>query len=81
MISCGNYDYIEIVCLFKYPIEITLKSGEVVSGKALDTAKNSLSEECIKLLTQDSELLVVLDSIAKMKVTMENPHFQEVTFD
>ncbi|MCF7363644.1 MULTISPECIES: Rho-binding antiterminator [Vibrio] len=81
MISCGNYDYIEIVCLFKYSIEITLKSGEVVSGKALDTAKNSLGEECIKLLTQDSDLLVVLDSIAKMKVTMENPHFQEVAFD
>ena len=81
MISCGNYDYIEIVCLFKYSIEITLKSGEVVSGKALDTAKNSLGEECIKLLTQDSELLVVLDSIAKMKVTMDNPHFQEVAFD
>ncbi|PNH96008.1 Rho-binding antiterminator [Vibrio diazotrophicus] len=81
MISCGNYDYIEIVCLFKYPIEITLKSAEVVSGKALDTAKNSLGEECIKLLTQDSELLVVLDSIAKMKVTMDNPHFQEVAFD
>ncbi|CAM3094154.1 Rho-binding antiterminator [Vibrio diazotrophicus] len=81
MISCGNYDYIEIVCLFKYPIEITLKSREVVSGKALDTAKNSLGEECIKLLTQDSDVLVVLDSIAKMKVTMENPHFQEVAFD
>lgn len=81
MISCGNYDYIEIVCLFKYPIEITLKSGKIVSGKALDTAKNSLGEECIKLLTQDSDLLVVLDSIAKMKVTMENPHFQEVAFD
>lgn len=81
MISCGNYDYIEIVCLFKYSVEITLKSGEVVSGKALDTAKNSLGEECIKLLTQDSDLLVVLDSIAKMKVTMENPHFQEVAFD
>ncbi|MEI8658371.1 Rho-binding antiterminator [Vibrio sp. Hal054] len=81
MISCGNYDYIEIVCLFKYPIETTLKSGEVVSGKALDTAKNSLGEECIKLLTQDSDVLVVLDSVAKLKVTMENPHFQEVTFD
>ncbi|MGY2575416.1 Rho-binding antiterminator [Vibrio sp. C8] len=81
MISCGNYDYIEIVCLFKYPIEITLKSGDVVSGKSLDTVKNNLGEECIKLFIQDSELLVVLDSIAKMKVTMDNPHFQEVAFD
>lgn len=81
MISCGNYDYIEIVCLFNYPIEITLKSAEVITGKALDTSKNSLGEECIKLFTQDSDLLVELDSIAKLKVTMDNPHFQEVTFD
>ncbi|EPB3091559.1 Rho-binding antiterminator, partial [Vibrio vulnificus] len=22
MISCSDYDYIEIVCLFKYPVEL-----------------------------------------------------------
>lgn len=81
MISCSNYDYIEIVCLFKYPIEITLKSGEVVAGKAIDTARDQRREECIKLNIDNSDLLVVLDSIAKLKVVVENPHFDEVSFD
>ncbi len=80
MISCGNYDYIEVVCLFKYPVELTLTSGETIVGKAMDTAKNSLLEECIKIKAENDDLLVTLDLIAKLKVLVENPHFQEVSF-
>lgn len=80
MISCGNYDYIEIVCLFKYPVELTLKSGEAIVGKATDTAKSSAREECIKIKAENNDLLVVLDSITKLKVLVENPHFNEVSF-
>ncbi len=81
MISCNHYDYIEIVCLFKYPIEITLKSGQVVVGKAIDTARNHRREECIKLNIENSDVLIVLDSIATLKVVVENPHFDEVSFE
>ncbi len=81
MISCSNYDYIEIVCMFNYPVEITMKSGEVISGSALDTARNAQREECLKIKIGDSEMLVVLDSMAKLKVSVENPHFSEVKFN
>ncbi|ALM70669.1 Rho-binding antiterminator [Vibrio vulnificus] len=81
MISCSDYDYIEIVCLFKYPVELTMKSGLIISGKALDTARNQANEECIKLQTEGTEILVVLDSVTKLKVSVNNPHFQEVTFN
>lgn len=40
MISCEQYDYIEIVCLYHYPIELTMKSGERINGVALDTKRN-----------------------------------------
>lgn len=80
MISCNSYDYIEIVCLFKYPVELTLKSHEIIVGQAIDTAKNTAREECIKLKIEDSYILVVLDSIDKLKVLVENPHFDEITF-
>ncbi|WP_234985230.1 Rho-binding antiterminator [Oceanospirillum multiglobuliferum] len=79
--SCSDYDYIEIVCLFKYPVELTMKSGSIISGKAIDTARNQANEECIKLQTKGVDLLVVLDSISKLKVSVNNPHFQEVSFD
>ncbi len=81
MMSCSNYDYIEIVCLFKYPVEIELKTGEIVTGLALDTVRNDQREECIKLKLAESELLVILDSMVRLTVLVENSHFQEVIFD
>ncbi|MEO2281118.1 Rho-binding antiterminator [Pseudoalteromonas pernae] len=81
MISCSQYDYIEIVCMFNYPIELTLKSGCTTKGIALDTAKNTEHEECIKVLVEECEQLVVLDDISQLKVLVENPHFSHVSFD
>ena len=81
MISCSQYDYIEIVCMFNYPIELTLKSGCVTAGTALDTAKNTQHQECIKVLVEQSEQLVVLDDISQLKVLVENPHFSRISFD
>lgn len=77
MISCNSYDYIEVVCLFKYPIELTLKSHEIIVGQAIDTTKNNAREECIKLKIEEHYTLVALDSIHKMQVLVENPHIKE----
>lgn len=54
MISCEMYDYIEIVCLFKYPIEIQLKSGEIITGVGQDTQRNNNKQECILVSIVDS---------------------------
>lgn len=81
MVSCGNYDYIEIVCLYKYPISLTLKSGQVVSGTAVDTQLNDNREECVKLEIDQSFQLVNLDQISELTVTVENPHIQSVSFE
>ena len=80
MISCSNYDYIEIVCMHQYPVKITLKSGEVIDCKALDTQRNDSGEECIKVERTGSESKILLDTIAKLEVSIENPHFKEVCF-
>lgn len=49
MISCNEYDYIEIVCLYRYPVRLTMKVGESIKGVALDTSRNESKNECIKL--------------------------------
>lgn len=81
MIRCGHYDYIELVCLFRYPIELTLKSGEMMTGVARDTVRNQAREECILLCGETGEALVILDRIHKLKVLVENPHFKEVVLE
>jgi Rho-binding antiterminator len=80
MISCNQYDHIEIVCMYRYPIRLTLKSGAVVDCTALDTQRNDVREECIKVKGEAVESLVILDDIAKLEVCVENPHFQVVSF-
>lgn len=80
MISCGDYDYIEIVCLYRYPLRLTLKSGQQIEGKALDTTRNHAKQEAIKLAQDGVEHLVVLDQIALLEVLVANPHFSEKRF-
>ena len=78
MISCDNYDYVEIACTYNYPLKLTLKSGEIIEGVAKDTALNENRQEAIKLEIDNHDLLVVLDDILTLEVTIENPHFKSV---
>lgn len=80
MISCNQHDYIEIVCMYHYPIKLTLKSGDIIEGIALDTQRNDQRDECIKIDIEGVEKLVVLEEIKVLEVMVENPHLQKVTF-
>lgn len=79
MISCELHDHIEIVCLYRYSVKLTLKSGAEVEGIALDTRRNAQREECLVLNHNDH--LIVLEHIKKMEVLVENPHFKVVCFN
>ncbi|MGB5856361.1 MAG: Rho-binding antiterminator [Oceanisphaera sp.] len=81
MMSCEQHDYIEIACLYRYPITLTLVSDEHISGIALDTARNEQRQECIKIQNDDTEHLIPLASITRMTATVDNPHFRVVEFD
>ena len=80
MISCNEYDYIETVCLYRYPVRLTMKVGESIKGVALDTSCNESKNECIKLNANETEILVELGAISKLEVLIDNPHFSEVIF-
>ena len=81
MISCNQYDYIEIVCMHQYPIKLTQKSGEAIQGIALDTQCNDGRDECIKMSIDVVEQLVILEQIKNLEVMVENPHLKEVSFE
>lgn len=80
MISCNQHDYIEIVCMYNYPIKLTLKSGDIIEGIALDTQCNDQRDECIKIDIEGVEQLLVLEKIKMLEVMMQNPHLHKVTF-
>ena len=76
MLSCSQYDVIELVCLFHYPIKLTMKQGEVIEGIAVDTQP----KERLKLDVDGISTLIDLKDIAKLKVSIDNPHITEVKF-
>lgn len=81
MISCDQHDYIEIACTFRYPIKLTLRSGAVIEGVALDTELDENRNECIKVDVKGTESLIVLKDISVLEVCVDNPHFHSVSFD
>ncbi len=81
MISCDQHDYIEIACTFSYPIKLTLRSGAVIEGVALDTELDENRNECIKVDVKGTESLIVLKDISVLEICVENPHFHSVSFD
>jgi len=66
--------------MYKYPIELELRSGAKIEAVANDTQRNDNREECIEIEIEGVASLVTLDSILKMKVRVDNPHFKEISF-
>lgn len=92
MISCHLHDYIEIACMYQYPVKFTMKNGKSIECTALDTKYNDTKEECIKVRLKpsqksnkekaihDVETLIPVDDIATLEILIENPHFSFVSF-
>lgn len=79
-ISCNLYDTIELVCMYHYPVTLTLIGGQLITGIANDTARNADNEECIELDVDGESTLVVLSQLDSMQVNIENPHLSLVNF-
>lgn len=80
MISCSDYDHIEIVCMYRYPIQLILKSGDLIEGTAIDTKRDNERRECIELEVDGATQLQPLDELKSLIVLISNPHFEEITF-
>jgi Rho-binding antiterminator len=81
MITCSEYDYIELACLFHYPVKLTMKAGESITGIARDTVRNAGREECLLISVNKIERSIVLTDISKLEVLIENDHFTEIVFE
>ncbi|MEM0912460.1 MAG: Rho-binding antiterminator [Pseudomonadota bacterium] len=81
MNACERSDYIEIFCMYRYQITITLKSGEIVNGAATDTKIDEKKREGILVNTKDHSRFIALAEISTIKVNNSNPHISTLQFD
>ena len=80
MISCEQYDYIEIACMYRFELIITFISGESITATAIDTKRNKENQECLVIQHASDSALIVLDQIIAIEAVKANPHFTKITF-
>ena len=83
-ISCADYDYLEIACLYHYQLELRLVDGTRHIGEAVDLSidRGQLPEqhEVLSLRNSDGLTVVATSSIKSMQALSENAQFDEVHF-
>lgn len=80
MISCATHDYVEIACMYRFEVRLALENGQVVQGKALETAYDESKQECVVLETPSGHEMIVLEQVLSMEAVTENSHFGVVDF-
>jgi len=80
LISCELHDYIEVVCLYRYQIRLTLKDHSTVEGKARDITTTPDKKEFLLLETDSGSQQIELTTLRKLEVLSPNPQFREVDF-
>ena len=78
-IACGDYDFLEIACMYSYDLEI-VTTKEILHGIALTTENSPTGEYLIIALAEHHHQSVRIDLIQKIVVKTENARFEEHTF-
>ena len=79
-IACGDYDFLEIACMYNYDLEI-ITSKETLHGCALTTENSPTGEYLIIALEEHHHQSLRVDLIQKIIVKTENARFIEHTFN
>jgi len=74
-IDCQAYDYIEIACTYQYWLNVTLKEGYELVGRAKTTRIIKDQGEFLELDISGKIIKLRLDSIDKITVLDKNPKF------
>jgi Rho-binding antiterminator len=83
-IKCELHDYIEMVCLFSYELQVKLMTGDEIIGFAVTTVMAKDKEEYLVLKREsptNTNKQLLLNNISSITVLTENARFQFVNFN
>ncbi|MGR8931552.1 MAG: Rho-binding antiterminator [Gammaproteobacteria bacterium] len=78
-IACQLHDYIEIACMYRYRVRLTLRNHEILEGTAVDTITTAQKRECL-VIDNGLKQPVDLNQLKKLEVLTPNARFREVVF-
>ncbi|MBB1440605.1 Rho-binding antiterminator [Shewanella sp. SG41-4] len=82
-IKCEIYDYIEIICLYRYRVKLTLIDGTHLQGqfdRTLYVSRNQQKHEAIAGMNQQQQAIeVILTDIISIDVLTKNASFNHLS--
>ncbi len=82
-IKCEIYDYIEIICLYRYMVKLTLTDGTHIQGqfdRTLYVSRNQQKHEAIAGINQQQQAIeVILTDITSIDVLSQNASFSYIS--
>jgi Rho-binding antiterminator len=82
-IKCETYDYIEIICLYRYLVKLTLTDGTNILGqfdRTLHVTRDQQKQEAIAGINQQQQTVeVILTDIKSIDVLSKNSSFTHIT--
>ena len=82
LLKCDLHDYIEIVCLYRIEVEITLQNNVCLTGIPLTTGVNKKVGEYLVFRSNnkaDTRSIPLL-SLQSMQAVSANIHFNKINF-
>lgn len=80
IIDCELHDYLEVACMYGYQVQITLKSQQVVQGKAKNIITTPEKREFLILENAQPPQQIELIELQKLQVLTPNAQFKEIVF-
>lgn len=79
---CELHDYIEIACVFRYPIKLLLDTKEALIGTAVNTKTQPDKTECLIFIDDKTheKRSIAMNSLVEMTALVSNKHFETVRF-
>ncbi|MCL2915562.1 Rho-binding antiterminator [Shewanella corallii] len=78
MINCEVHDVLELACIYRIEVQLTLSDGTSISGIASTTRTGQNKHEYLVIEHTDGPVEVDMESIKMMRALTRNPHFTEV---
>ena len=78
MINCEIHDVLELACLYRIKVQLSLKDKTSIIGIANTTRTAKDKHEYLVLEQDGSTIDVDMDKIKTMRALTKNPHFTEV---
>lgn len=79
-IACDLYDYLEIACMYRYQVRVTLKSGEVLVGVPKATVIEDKKELLLLECESNQPQKIATLNLKTMEVLTANAKFTRIEF-